>query len=453
MSKGFSIFLRIFFGAVIVIAVLVFAGVIPQPSDPAEQGQVTGTITIWGTFPERQMSQLIKQFYPENKVSYVQRRQENFDAELVEAIAGGTGPDLVLIPQELILKRKESLQLIPFDVLSERQFKDAFLQQGEIYLEEEGALALPFYIDPMVMYWNRELFSQAGLVEPPQYWDQMYDVVPKLAKRTEDGTITQSALAFGEFRNVTHAKDLISMLILQRGNPIIASSTGGQPISVISGDTQRGIPSADSVLSFYTRFSDPTREQYYTWNRGLNNSKSRFVNKNLAMYFGYASEYRNLERTNPLLDFDVAQVPQIRDNSFEATNGKIFGVSLLESSDNQSSAYNVALTLASNQFSQALSNATFLPPVRRGLHGDRPNDAFRTVFYDSAIISRGWRDPNPEETSRIFRQAVEGIVSGEVDAARAARTMDEELQVLLEQTLSLRSGGLARQLARTVQSP
>ncbi|HET8574875.1 MAG TPA: extracellular solute-binding protein [Candidatus Paceibacterota bacterium] len=432
MKTGFPLLVTGICIAFFVGGILVFSGLIPKPHKAAKEGgDVQGTVTIWGTFPQQSMSQLIGKFYPPNQVKYVEKDATNFDNDLVEALAIGQGPDLVLIPQDLILKRQQSLQVIPFSVISERDFRNAYLQQGEIYLRSDGILALPFYIDPMVMYWNRDMFAQKGIVRPPQYWDELYKLAPILTEKTQDDNITQSAVALGEYQNVTHAKDILAMLMLQLGNPIVELNQGVTTATLI-GDKGGSIPPAGDALTFFTNFADPTQPDIYSWNRALPDSLDMFTNQKLAIYFGYASEYADIQRKNPLLDFDVAQVPQVRDGKFSATIGKIFGVAILKQSHNINSAYIVALTLAGPKFSQALSQATYLPPVRRDLYATRPTDAFRTVFYNSAIISRGWRDPDPDQTSRIFQEAIDNVNSGALTVAGAIQMMQKEMDLLLK---------------------
>lgn len=434
MKNLFPTILKFVFAGLIVAAVLIFSGLIPKPADPLEEGEISGNVTIWGTFPEGEMSLILVKFFPRN-VEYIEKEESRFDEALVEAIAARRGPDLILIPQELILKRKSSIYTIPFTSYQELLFKTTFLRQGEIFLTPNGILAFPFYIDPMVMYWNRNMYAQAGIVRPPAYWSEVVELVTILTKQKDDGAILQSAIGLGEYRNITHAKDIIAMLILQTGNPIVRlTSQGATP--TFNGFPSLGIPPVDDPIRFYTNFSNPRFEEYYTWNRGLPESRQMFLNQKLATYFGYASEYAEIKRKNPLLDFAVAKVPQLKGRPSEATFGRIFGVAILASSDNLKSAFRVALTLSSREFSSALSEATFLPPVRRDLYQERPTDAVRSVFYRSAIISLGWRDPNPEATDRIFREAIESIISGKLNVSEAIGLMESEFQLLLKDTLS-----------------
>ena len=57
-------------------------------------------------------------------------------------------------------------------MISERDFKNTYIEEGELYLAANGILGLPITVDPMVMYWNRDIFSSAAIAAPPSYWDE-----------------------------------------------------------------------------------------------------------------------------------------------------------------------------------------------------------------------------------------------------------------------------------------
>ena len=78
-----------------------------------------------------------------------------------------------------------------------------------------------------------------------------------------------------------------------------------------------------------------------------------------------------------------------------------------------------------------LSSITELPPVRRDLLSEVQTDAVSSVFYDSAIISKGWLDPESPKTEAIFKNMVESVTSGRASLSEAVSTADAELNLLL----------------------
>src|SRR3989344_3421638 len=181
-------------------------------------------LVIWGTMPNAHFEAIYKNSALRSSKSiqlqYVKKDQATFDAEFVEALADGVGPDIVILRDDLVYKYRNKIYTIPFQSYSERSFKDQFIEGSEIFLTKEGIVALPLMVDPMVMYWNRDMFSNNLLAQPPQYWDEMYALVEKMTRRDNSANILQSTIALGEWTNITHAKEVLSMLLLQAGTPI-----------------------------------------------------------------------------------------------------------------------------------------------------------------------------------------------------------------------------------------
>lgn len=422
------------FGILLVAGVFVFAGLIPSPRASERDIVLQGKLVVWGTLPkeivdQRVMAQVEQIVGRGVQISYVERSVESFDTDLVERLASGSGPDIILLPESLIIRHKDKIEPFPYESYPERQFRETFIQGSELYLFPEGVLALPFSADPMVMYWNRGMYASGGVVRPPLYWDEFLAVVPAVTKKDKANNILKSALAFGEFGNINHAKEILSLLVLQTGNPIAYFDGRKSIVPTLSGDSKRAIPPAKEVFRFYSDFADP-QKSVYSWNRSLASSEDAFLAQDLATYFGFASEILSLQTKNPNLDFGITLVPQIRDNQFRRTYLRMSAAAVMKTSRNKPLAQHVAMVLSSQQALEVLSKETGLPPVRLDLLAKNPTNAAQSVFYDSALIGKSWLDPDPKTTSGYFRGAIEGILAGTVDVSGAVNKMNAELLIL-----------------------
>ena len=235
----------------------------------------------------------------------------------------------------------------------------------------------------------------------------------------------------GEFVNIDHARELLSTLLLQSGNPI--TFDGGNGIQSALGDSSySGSRTSTPALTFYTQFSDP-RDSHYSWNRSLPSSKSSFLAGTLATYFGLASEINELRQKNPNIDYDVAPIPQARTGSIRTTYGNMYGLSMVRSTSNPNNTYAILNILTAPDAMALLSQLTFLPSVRRDVIAQVSTDPYMASFLDAALISRGWLDSNPRTSNQIFTELVESITSGRADTYSAIKTANDEL------TLSLNS--------------
>lgn len=421
------------FAFFIIIGVIMFA---LYRGDGGYGGNAGEQITIWGTIPEsvfmKYMEEVNSDKNTEIPVKYVEKDSDSFNEEFIEALANGVGPDVILLPQDLILRHKDKIYPIPYNTISERAFKDAFIEESELYLSSNGILALPFAIDPMVMYWNRDIFTDAFLPQAPSYWDEFFSLAVKITKKDESSlNITRSAVSFGEFRNVANAKEIISLLMLQAGTAIVKNDKGIL-MSVLRENSDSAIPPAEAALRFYTEFSNPEKATY-SWNRSLPLSISYFLSGDLGVYFGFASELDNIKIKNPNLNFDVTTVPQRREGRTKITFGEIQGFALVKSSKRLSSAFNAISAFTGKDNVSIWAKISGLPPVRRDLLGAGTTDSISSIFYTSAIISKGWLDPDKEETKIIFQNMVESTVSGRSRLGEAVSQADLEIQNLLSQ--------------------
>lgn len=381
------------------------------------------TAEIWGVIPESQIVAVKEALRNDKtfKINYTEKRPEFFYNNLIEALAAGNGPDLIIIPENLLLKLRSKIFTIPLESMSERVFRDTYLDAGELFLTADGVVALPFSVDPLIMYWNRDTFASAGLAKPPVIWDEFIPLAQTLTEKDLNGNVFRSAVALGEFDNIANAKEILSALFLQVGAPPLAASGGAA-----SANNAGGI----SALNFYSQFSNPLGLTY-SWNKSLPNSRNAFLAGDLAIYFGFASELNELRARNPNLYFDVAALPQPKGAKKSVTFGKLYGAAILKSSKDVANSARTAFLLTANQALKAFSQKSGLPPVRRDLLSKKPTDAYGALFYDAALKSRGWLDPDYRATATAFKEMIESVSSGKARPSEAVGKMEQEINKLL----------------------
>lgn len=430
------------FGVVAVVAVIVFAKAPAKNanSDPGIVG-AQGEVVIWGSFPDnpafsKEVTAFNSQYAKSFSIKYEFHDPQTFDRDIVEALASRKGPDILLLPDDLILRHTDKIEVLPYaTVMSQLQFQSTFIQASEIYMRDSGVVAIPFAIDPIVMYWNRDLFDNASVTQPPKNWSEFLALASRLTKRDPKSfEIKQGMISFGEYANVQNAKELLAMLFLQVGNPVVSiQPTTGKPASMItSRKTDKLAPDADVVSAFryYMDFSNPLKN-IYSWSRAMPNSRDAFIDGSLAVYFDYASAYNEIKAKNPHLNFQVAPVPQPAGTKTEVTFARMHGFAVLKSSTNKLTAFIAVQRLLDPKYASEFTQAFNLPPVRRDLLAQPQTDAVNSVLYDSAIRGRTWLDPRPEESDKAFQEAVESVSSGRVDIEKSLYNLDDALKSLL----------------------
>lgn len=410
--------------------------------------ETVGPVLIWGTLDEAPFEQVISALAEDDRrlaqVAYEQHDARTFYSDLANAIASDRGPDLILISQEYLVQHAEKLIPIPYaddprtglKGVSRRTFEESFVDEGLLFLTDAGVLGIPIAIDPMVMYWNKDTIAAAGYALAPQHWDELFTLAERITQRDDANNIQKSVIAFGEYQNVAHAKDILATLILQAGGEITYRDSQGRIVpSLAASNAEKTQQPAQSALRFYTEFANPTKSKTYSWNRSLPNSRDAFAAGDVALYIGFASELNVLRAQNPNLNIGVAPIPQIRGGGKTVTYGEMQAFAIPRGSLNPLGAQLVSFILAQEIPSQYLAQLRGTPsPNRKALIAGAASSTASTadaVFGDAALISRGWYDPNPARTEQIFRGMIEGVTSGALRLGDAILEGDKALLELV----------------------
>ncbi len=425
MKDYFQIALIVIFILAAVVGVFVFSGAINIGNN---QPGALGTVTLWGTVRSGALVSALEEFNKDNPsfiVKYVEKPPETFDQELLEALAGGKGPDMFFLPDSLLFRYSNKISPIPYESYPVSAFKNNFASAGEVFLTSKGILAFPMAIDPLVMYYNRSMLDSSGIVYPPASWTELIELVPSLTKLDDSNKIIKSTVAMGHFSNIAHAKEILSAIFMQIGNPIVAEKDGFLT-SALSGYTKIDL---GPTLKFYTDFADPLSDTY-SWNRSLPNSRDAFSAENLAFYFGFASELQSLINKNPNQNFLVAPIPQIKTSNFKATSAHVTGIAISSFSKNFLTAFTAGSLMATGDFASKFADALGVVPIRRDLLRTNPGGVFAPAFYASALYADSWLDPSDKDTDNIFRSMVDGVLSNSMSPSDAVRDANSRLNLL-----------------------
>lgn len=427
--KNFQIIILVIFIAAAILGVFVFSGAIPIGSNK-DKNNAQGTVILWGTAKNSLLAPALENFNNANPtfvVKYVEKNPETFDQDLLEALAAGVGPDMFFLPDNLAFHYKNKIFVIPYASYPVASFKNVFAGAGEVFLTSKGLLAFPIAIDPMVLYYNRSILDTNSIVYPPTSWDEVQNLVPILTKKSDDKKILKSTIALGQFTNIKNAKDILALLFMQSGNPILREENGVYQSTLAENSNKVGL---ESALSFFTSFADPLKE-VYSWNKSLPNSVDTFTSENLAFYLGYASELPYILNKNPNLNFAIAQVPQVKNSSYKLTMAQVTGIAISSFSKNLNTAITAASLMATGDFASDLINAISVAPAKRALLAEKRTDAYSPIIYASALFGKSWLDPSIADTNNIFRVMLDKVLSNNLVPREAVEDANDKLDLLL----------------------
>lgn len=429
MKGNFKIVIMVVFMSLALFGILVFSGLIKIGDQSKAKGGL-GTVVLWGTEKSQNVSKALEDFNRANPtfvVKYVQKYPETFDEDLLEALASGTGPDMFFVSNDLVYKYSNKIFTIPYASYPLASFKNTFAGAGEVFLTSKGVLAFPMTIDPLVMYYNRSILDTNNVIYPPATWTELENLVPTLTQKDDSNKIIKSTVALGQFTNINHAKDILSALFMQVGNPIVYEKDGNF-ISALGASSPNY--NLGTILKYYNDYSNPLNN-LYSWNKSFPESSNYFSAENSAFYFGYASELRNLIDRNPNQNFLVAAFPQLKNSNFKLTNSKVTGIAIASSSKNFNTAFTAASLLATSNFAKDYAKASSQVPARRDLLAEKQTDAFSPIFYAAALYAKAWMDPSEKDTNDIFRRMIESVNSNNLSPNDAIKDGSAKLDLLL----------------------
>jgi ABC-type glycerol-3-phosphate transport system substrate-binding protein len=413
--RPFELAVIIFFTVLGLVALFLLANFNGGNSSGDDGQPIIGQVSIWGTLPASAVNSVIREIAEENdqykSVSYRYVSPANFDDELINSLADGAGPDLILFSHEKLVSMRNRIQPFSYESFPIRDIRNLYIDGAQIFALDNGLYGYPVAVNPLVMYWNKDILANEGYLQPPATWEELVNsAFADLIVRSDDRRVQRSVVAMGEYNNVRNSFGVISALMIQGGSArVVSLSDNRYQVKLESSETSDSNP-LRAAADFYTRFSRPDNT-LYSWNRSFGEDRSRFLSGDLAFYFGYASEGRELERANPNLNFDIAEIPQGASASVRRTYGDFYSLSLMRSSKNRAGAVAVMTELGSlTNTAQIALNSNMVPALRNAVAAGN-DGTYGRVAYRAAPVAFGWLNPNRLATDQIFNTMIEDINS------------------------------------------
>jgi multiple sugar transport system substrate-binding protein len=395
-----------------------------------------------------------KQLHPFITINYRKLRYSEYENELLNALAEDRGPDIFSIHNTWIKKYQAKITPLPATItmaypitrgtlkketipelrtapsLSLNQIKNNFIDvvyRDAVIVKlnektnkyEKKVYGLPLFVDTLAMYYNRDLFNNAGISQPPNYWNNEFQQnVKKTTKQDSRGEIVQAGVALGGSTNIERYSDILSILMMQNGATMMDDNGSVLFNRIPTATGEQNYNPGPEALRFYTDFANPAKE-VYSWNKNLENSLVLFTRGKLAIMLGYSYHLAAIQAQAPKLNFALAALPQIDGNP--PVN---FANYWLETVSSKSKYTNEAWDFI--QFMTKAEQAkTYLDKVKRptalrALINEQTNDNDIGVFAGQLLTAKSWYQGADSA-------AMEKIFADLIDAAMADQDKIESL--------------------------
>lgn len=419
------------------IAILLFLTVILVLGNIGRDTTEKVVLEFWGVFDERSaFEQAVRLFEAENpniKIVYTQLSYEDYERNVVSAMAANSGPDLWMIHNTWLPKHIDKLQPLPGELDGEatmtlKEYKDTFVDVAyDDLIGNDRIYSMPLYVDTLAMYYNKDILNSAGFTTPPGTWEDFNETVKTLTRLDVRSNILQAGGAIGTARNVNRSTDLLMNLMLQSGVQMTNSDNTSATFTRSVDNQTVG----EIALQYYTDFANPQKE-VYTWNDTLHYSVDAFSEGNAAIMFNYSHQVPLLRAKSSRLNFDVAPMPQLSiSNSITYASYWAPAVSLKSQHPNE--AWKFINFLAQKQVSLDYLTQTKRPGARRDIIELQRDDLDLGVFATQALSARSWFQVDNVAIETIFADMIDDVNYRRVRSHREAlQNAESRVNVLMQ---------------------
>lgn len=415
-----------------IVVVLIFIGVLPgrKQGGGVNLGKIGSEqqteVIFWGVENEQTLRPIIDSYLQVNqavRIVYEQFSEKDYEKKLVDAMASGNPPDILMFHNTWLPKHSAKLlPLFPESGFSITQLRQLFPQVIEAdFYENNGIYALPIYIDTLAFIYNKDIFDAKGVAIVPKNWNEFQYVVPRLRVLDFGNRIVKAAAAIGgSEKSVDKASDLLSLIMLQFGTQMIDQS----------GDVGFTRTGADEALSFYIQFSNPNNS-IYTWNDNFRNSLDSFSQGETAAIFNYQSAISVIKAKNPFLNLAVAPMIQPAGTGQPVNYADYWGLAVSNQSRKAEAAWNFILYFSvDSSIAEKYLQESKRPPALRSLIQKYFNDPDLGVFSQQTLTAKSWRQPDSAGVKRIFSSIIESVLSGRLSIGDALKQAESEVNSL-----------------------
>ncbi len=409
---------------VVVVTALVFFNMQPSKNAPVQ-------LTVWG-FDKSDagggLATAYSQFRPNVKINYVEVSRNDYENTLLGALASGQGPDIFPVHNRGLLKKINILSPAGTQFTAD-QVQNLFpTEVSQDFVIGSGSAtaqiyALPLYLDTLSLIYNKDLFDQGGVVNPPTTWEEFQADIAKLKNISSKGQITRAGAAIGgSEKTIGNAVDLLSALMLQTGVAMSSEKTAS-----FASETGFG------AFNFYLQFANPS-SPYYTWNDNHQKDADGFSAGNTAMIFGYTSDIQKIKTKNPFLRFGVAAIPQV--NASNSVNyADYWGLAVSKQSRQPSWAWDFVVFMATQpQIAGQYLSITGQPPALREIISQKINDPVLGVSAKQSLTARSWQQPDESRVNDIINNAIVSVLGNQSDSRKALTQAQDQISQLMNKT-------------------
>lgn len=432
-------------GAIIIFLLVIVGGVLlvvsrsksttSTPKTTTTISKEPVTLTVWQAFDDdtafKQTIDAYVSVHPNVKIVYVKKDLADYEVQLLNALAAGTGPDIASINNQWLPRHVD--KLIPLqenyfkasaknETRSNAQFyKAAFVPivTGDNVIDDK-VYGMPLYLDTLAIYSNTKLwglaqtdyrkansdnpnFDDALFRHPPATWNDLLKELPWLTKKDVSGAITQGGIGLGTSNNVPFSADILSLFMLQNNTKMVDVGQKLARFNTFQNDAGGNpIYTGTNALDFYTSFARSDKANY-SWDTAMPDALQAFIDGKLALFVGYQYITQTLKQRAPTLEYSVLPMPQVKDGT-KVNYGSYWTEAVTNNSKHAAAAWDLVVFMASHPQNYLRATGRTLAIVTP----DVPED----VFSKQATSAADWyKGKQAEKMDSILNEMIDNVTA------------------------------------------
>lgn len=209
----------------------------PPASEAAAEpcGTDAVTLNVWGGYPEvdpvyKAAGEAFKATHPNVDFTVFSTDLRGFEQKLTTALPSNTAGDVVVRATNFLARFIDEglLAPLPADLLADVTgggYRDAVVQDTTY---ADSVWGVPLFTGGTAIYYNTDMYAEAGITEPPTSMDQLIENAYKLAKVDANGVLTRSGWSLRLSGQGSGVAEKFWILLLQSGKTLIRESSPGK---------------------------------------------------------------------------------------------------------------------------------------------------------------------------------------------------------------------------------
>jgi multiple sugar transport system substrate-binding protein len=291
-----------------IILFLLTASIMLSACQPRQSASGNISFMVFGEPAElaayQKLVDSFQQKNPDSKIELIQiPGQSDYRKRLAADIAAGNPADVVLINYRRYAAFANAGALEPLGAYME---KSKLIKESDFYPEainpykwKSQLMCIPQNISSLMIYYNKDIFDQAGVSYPaPDWtWDDFLSTAQALTKDLDkDGTTDQFGIG------IEASLIRIAPFVWQAGGDIVDDESNPTTLML---DTSEALYAGKFFMELQTvHHLAPNAEQ-----EASEDSESRFINGHLGMFFDSRRVVPTF-RESAKFDWDIASLPQ-----------------------------------------------------------------------------------------------------------------------------------------------